>query len=79
MLRAAVIPFALCTLYVGAYGELRATHGLVHVSFFTSEEGLNGHHVHSVESSSHCGGRSRETVFAPLIRAEVLAHSRMRP
>ena len=58
--------------YPASYALSRASHLLVHESFWTSAEGLDGHHVHSV-----VGQPVLATLFAPLIEVE-LALQRLR-
>ncbi len=52
--------------YPASYALSRAFHLLVHESFWTSEEGFHGHHVHSM-----VGQPGLATLFAPLIEVEL--------
>ncbi|MBE2254494.1 MAG: hypothetical protein IAE78_33505 [Myxococcus sp.] len=53
--------------YALAYAAARGSHLLVHTALWTSEEGLDGHHVHDVVSEEPLVLRA----FAPLAWCEV--------
>lgn len=60
--------------YPGSYAALRLTHVLVHSSFWTSEEGFHGHHIHDLE-----GRPGLLTLYRPLITVELLVQRRCQP
>lgn len=60
--------------YPGSYVALRLTHVLVHSSFWTSSEGLDGHHIHDLE-----GRPGLLTLFRPLITVELELQRRLQP
>lgn len=60
--------------YPASYAALRLTHGLVHTSFWTSMEGLDGHHLHAME-----GPRPLWLLYQPLIAVELELQRRHQP
>ena len=66
---------ALLAAWPLAYLSLRATHLLVHTSYWVSQEGLYGHHWHDIGAD-----RPRlRRAFAPLVEVELEAQRLRQP
>lgn len=69
-----VLAVLLFGVYPASYATLRLTHVLVHTSYWTSMEGLDGHHLHDLN-----GPRALWLLYRPLIAVEIELQRRHLP
>lgn len=73
-----VITLIVLGLYPTSYAALRLTHVLVHTSGWTSEEGVDFHHIHAIEASGPTA-HAWLPLFRPLTWAETALQRRHQP
>ena len=77
-MRSSALPIILCLLVLGgypsSYAALRVSHVMIHSSYWTSMEGLDGHHDHAIEAPALLS-----SLYRPLIALEVALQQRRQP